>query len=359
MAVTSPYDSVTPESIKAEMLADLTVKGADIDTREGSYSNILVSAAAYQIYKLYQQFPSFLSMLFPDETAGEFIDKNAAQVGMTRSAGVRARVVVTFAGENGTWLPAGTALYAPESGLKFLTREDAVICDGTARTEAEAAEEGMEYNLPAGSITSLYVNVPGVFAVINPSPASGGADPESDKDFFARYHARRSLPITSGNRGHYITWATEVPGVAYANCIPLWSGNGTVKVIIAGADREPVSEWVLAECAAHIEDNRPIGASVTVVSVIRRAVPMTASITLMDGFTAQDVKQQLEEGVNGLLAGLAFGEKVYVPYSRFLAQLLQCPGVADYRAFTVDGEEKTVTIDPEEAPAVGTITILL
>ena len=28
MAVTSPYDGLTPEAIKAEMLADLQVKGA-------------------------------------------------------------------------------------------------------------------------------------------------------------------------------------------------------------------------------------------------------------------------------------------------------------------------------------------
>ena len=32
MAVTSPYDGVTPERIKEEMLADLKVKGANIDT---------------------------------------------------------------------------------------------------------------------------------------------------------------------------------------------------------------------------------------------------------------------------------------------------------------------------------------
>ncbi len=74
MAVTSPYDSITPESIKTEMLAELKAKGFYIDTREGSYTNTLVSTAAYQIFKLYQQFPKQLSMVFPDENAGEYID---------------------------------------------------------------------------------------------------------------------------------------------------------------------------------------------------------------------------------------------------------------------------------------------
>ena len=91
MAVTSPYDGLTPEAIKAEMLADLQVKGVDVDHREGSYANTLVSVAAYQLYKLYQLFPSLLSMAFPDEDAGEYIDKNAAQLGMTRAPGKKLR----------------------------------------------------------------------------------------------------------------------------------------------------------------------------------------------------------------------------------------------------------------------------
>ena len=233
MTATSPYDELTPEAIKASMLADLQAKGVDISTREGSYSNMLVSVAAYQLFKMYQQFPSLLHMVFPDETSGEYIDKNAAQVGMVRTQGKKARVQVTFTGTDGTYIAEGTTLYAPESGLQFRTTASATIASGTATAPAEAAEVGADYNLPVGSITALYVNVAGVVSVTNADAAAGGTDIESDADFFARYHLRRTLPITSGNKNHYITWATEVSGVAYASCIPLWNGNGTVKV--AGA----------------------------------------------------------------------------------------------------------------------------
>lgn len=75
MTATSPYDELTPESIKASMLSDLTAKGVDVSIREGSYANTLVSVAAYQLFKMYQQFPSLLHMAFPDETSGEYIDK--------------------------------------------------------------------------------------------------------------------------------------------------------------------------------------------------------------------------------------------------------------------------------------------
>lgn len=357
MAATSPYDDLTPESIKEEMLEGLTVNGEEIDTREGSYANTLVSVAAYQIWKLYQQFPALLSMVFPDETAGEYIDKNAEQIGMVRSAGRKASVSVTFTGKNGTRIPKGTALYAPDSGLQFLTAEDAVIQSGSAGVQAEAAEVGIAYNLPAKRITSLYINLSGVDTVTNSQAASGGADPESDAAFYARYHDRRVLPITSGNRYHYITWATEVPGVSYAGCVPLWDGPGTVKVVIAGADRKAVGEPIIAACAAHIEEVRPIGAAVTVVSVTKRTIPMTAAVTLIQGATLTDVRDQLRKEVGTLMSQLEFGVNTEVPFSRFLACLLQCQGVANYSEFTVDGGTGAVTINAEESPEVGSLRI--
>ena len=53
MTATSPYDELTPEAIKESMLSDLAAKGVDISTREGSYTNTLVSVAAYQLFKMY------------------------------------------------------------------------------------------------------------------------------------------------------------------------------------------------------------------------------------------------------------------------------------------------------------------
>lgn len=357
MAVTSPYDGLTPEAIKAEMLAELMVKGSEIDHREGSYANTLVSVAAYQLYKLYQLFPSMLSMVFPDENAGEYIDKNAAQLGMTRAPGKKASTTIRFTGTDGTVIPAGTALYAPESGLQYLTTGEAVIAGGTAETTAEAAEVGSDYNLPAGYVTSMYINVAGVVTVTNATAATGGVDEESDAALYARYHDRRTLPITSGNKNHYIMWATETAGVGYASCVPLWKGNGTVKVVIAGEDRGPVDEVIRSACAAHIEAERPIGATVTVVSVREREIPLTAKVTLMPGHTTEQVGDQVEAAVNELLKKRTFGEAATIPYSRFLACLLQCPGVADYSELTVDGGTTAVTLDAEDAAVVGTITI--
>ena len=77
----------------------------------------------------------------------------------------------------------------------------------------------------------------------------------------------------------------------------------------------------------------------------------------MPGHTTEQVGDQVEAAVNELLKKRTFGEAATIPYSRFLACLLQCPGVADYSELTGDGGTTAVTLDAEDAAVVGTITI--
>lgn len=346
MTQPSVFENRTPEIIKAEILASLKESGTEIDTREGSYTNTLISQISYSLWKHSQLLAGLLPIVFPGPDSGEYLDKHAAQLGMVRQPGTKARAEVTFTGANGTVIPAGTAVYAPDSGLRYVTLDAVAISNGTAVAHVEAESIGADYNVPAGAISSMTVNLPGVNTLTNLKGASGGSDLESDTDLYTRIHDRLSLPITSGNSNHYIQWAKETAGVSYASCIPLWNGNGTVKVVIAGADKGPVDEEIRAICAAHIEEERPIGATVTVVSVKK-----------MEGYSTKDVTNQLTAAVSALLTSQTFGQTVNIPYSRFLACLLQCPGVADYSTFTVNGGTTAVSVVAEAVPMVGTVDV--
>ena len=46
--------------------------------------------------------------------------------------------------------------------------------------------------------------------------------------------------------------------------IPLWNGAGTVKIVIVDADNRPADSELISKVKEHIEENRPIGAEVTV-----------------------------------------------------------------------------------------------
>ena len=59
----SPFETMTPESLKNEMLARVKEKGVDIDAREGSYANVLLSEAAYVMWKYGQTLNGFMSII--------------------------------------------------------------------------------------------------------------------------------------------------------------------------------------------------------------------------------------------------------------------------------------------------------
>lgn len=350
------YENYTPEKLKADMLAALE---GSVETREGSYVNTLVSPMAYQLYKIYQLIPQILLMAFPDDTAGEFIDRRCADFGITRVAGTRAWVRVRFvtsfltASPN---IPAGTWVVT-EDGLRFVTHESAVFAGGQAEVLATAERIGRAYNVEAGAITSLAVNVGGVAYVTNPAPAEGGTDDESDSSLLERFHEHLRRPVSSGNVNHYIAWAREVPGVGRASAVPIWNGPGTVKVIIAGPDKEAVDSTVVSACAQHIEAERPIGAAVTVVSVQARMVSVAAAVTLIPGHTAQEVASEMTQTLRELLAGLPFGQENLLRYSRALALLLDCEGVEEYHTFTLNETSANVTAEADETLTVGTVSV--
>lgn len=352
-----PWLDCTPETIKADLREKLTARGVDIQLREGSYTDMLLSEAAFALYCYYQQLYWFLAAAFPDADSGPLLDMAARELGMVRKDGTTATVTVEFTGDNGIPIPAGTVIYAESYGLRFVTMLDAVIAEGKASVPAEAAEIGADYNVPAGAIDALGVTVPGVKGVTNPEPAKGGSDEESDEDLDRRYHAKLQRPATSGNPAQYIEWALEVEGVAYAACVPLWAGNGTVLLIIAGPDRGALDEAVRKRCADYVEERKTIGATVTVRSVTPKTIALSATVTLAKNATTEGVTRQLTERVGELLQERGFGEQTTIPYARFLGCLLSCSGVVDYSKFTVNGKTAAVELSAEDAPELGSVTV--
>lgn len=268
------FEEITPESIKAEILSGITA----VDTREGSYINNLISPAALQIWKVYQSMNALLPIAYIDKTSGEYIDKRCAEIGITRKPGTKARAELTLTGTDGTVIPAGT-VFLTLDGLEYITTAEVTITEGTATVTVIAAEVGEAYNVPAESIVNQYNSISGLTAVINTSAATGGTDPESDESLVTRYYNYLQKPATSGNVYHYEQWALEVNGVGAVKVTPLVNGPGTVGVMIVGPKKQPVSEEVVAACAAHIEEERPIGPLVTVESAEGLSVNVSVTVT--------------------------------------------------------------------------------
>lgn len=344
------FEDKTPESIKSEILSGLSLT----DTREGSFISEMVAPVALEIWKLYDSLNALIPIAYPDETSGEYIDKKAANYGITRKPGTKASAVMTFTGTDGTIIPAGT-VFLTADGLEYETIASATIASGTATATAKSVEVGELYNVAAGTITQQTKSITGLSSVTN-AAATGGTDAETDASLVERLYAYLQKPASSGNVYHYEQWALAVPGVGGAKVTPLWDGPGTVKVLIVGSNKQSVDETIVTNCAAYIEDHRPIGATVTVLSATGLSIDVSASITVDSSTTKETVKTAFESSLTVYLQGIAF-DKYELVYNRIAFMLLDIDGVIDYSDLTVNGGTTNITIGADEVPIVGTVVI--
>ncbi len=354
------YENITVESIKATILANLAAAGWS--TGEGSTAELLAGPMALVLWQRYQADRALVPMFYIDETSGPYIDRWAGLLGITRKAGSFAGADITLTGVGGTQVPAGT-LFLTSDGLEF-GLDTAVTLDGSGSGSGHvtAAGEGTVYNIDAGELTRMYVNLGGLTAYAN-GAASGGMDAESDAALCSRVLTRLSRPPTSGNVYHYEQMALEVSGVGTPKVFPLYDGPGTVKVILAGADALPVDASVVQAVETRIAGERIIGATVTVASAEGVTIDVEATVELDSTTTAAAVQAELEASLSAYLTGLtkntwpdATGSYT-VLYNRIAALLLSIDGVVDYSDLGVNGTQANVTLTPEQIPVLGTVTV--
>lgn len=344
------YEGLTPETIKEEILSRI----AYLDTREGSFANDMVSAVAYEIWKVYQSLNAVIPIAFVDETSGEYIDRRAGEYGITRKPGTKARAKMTFTGKDGTIVPKGK-VFQTADGLQFEVEKDVTIAGGAAEGTVVAAEAGAKYNVEAGEISLQLYALNGMESFTNEA-AAGGTDPETDAALLARLNEFRRNTATSGNAAHYRQWALSVDGVGAAKVYPLWDGPGTVKVVIAGPDMGPVDNAVVQACAAYIEENRPIGAEVTVVSAIAKTINVTAKVVLDGSVAVSDVQSAFEKALTEYLHSIAFDENTII-YNRVAYMLLGIKGVQDFSVLTVNGGTANISLGADEVPVLGSVVV--
>jgi uncharacterized phage protein gp47/JayE len=344
------YEHLTPEYIKSDILGELKLA----EVREGSYTNTLISPVAHELWKVTQSLDAVISMVFPDETSGIYIDMNAVPYGIVRKAGEKARAHMVIHGVDGTVVEKGKAFLTAES-LQYTLDSRVVLTNGIGNGTLTAVGIGERYNVAAGAIFRQSVNQTGINKV-DSGAATGGADAETDAAYVTRYNEYRKRPPTSGNEAHYKQWATETDGVDSAKIYRLWAGPGTVKVLIVGPRKQPVDGTIVSKCAEHIETVRPIGATVSVMSAVGKAIDVSATVTTEPSTDLEIVSNTFELALMAYLEGIAFRDYAVV-YNRIGYILLGIDGVTDFSKLTINGGAGDIVIGDDEVPVPGTIEV--
>ncbi len=347
------YEAQTYDAIMARLLNAVP---NNLDKREGSFVWDALSPAALELAQVYIQMDLMLQYGFAQTTYGQYLDYRAGEHGITRKVATKAIGQVTITGSNGTVVAVGS-LFATGAGVQFETLAEVTIGEaGSIAADIRAAEAGARGNVPAGTITEIPVSIAGVTAITNANPTTGGTDMETDAALLERLLEKVRTPATSGNVAHYLQWATSVSGVGDAKVFPIWNGNGTVKVVVIDANKEPASAEIVSDVEDYIAEVRPIGATVTVESATALNIDVVATLTLATGAVLADVKAAFETALTAYLQQIAFKQS-YVSYAQVGSLLLDTPGVLDYSDLTLNTGTGNVTIGDTQVAIKGMVTL--
>ena len=339
------------ENIKQRILDNINI---DIDKREGSFTSNMISPISEELAKIYLEQRDLVNMAFVRNGFFNYLDDKCWEYGVERKIGTSAVGEVTFEGEDGTIISNGTAIY--NNDLYYVVLNDADISNGKADLVVEAYEMGKKYNVLKNTEFTLKENIQGVTKVYAKEDFKGGTDTETDEELRDRYFNTIKKSYTSGNVAHYEAWTTEVNGVGSCKVYPLKNGNGTVEIVITNSDMLGASSELIESVKANIEEKRPIGANVSVVSATEKAINITANITLSVGYELMEVKQLFEEKLKEYLKEISF-KSSYVSTAKLGNLLLDIDGVYDYTDFKVNNAINNVPLEDTEVPKVGTISL--
>lgn len=341
------FSNQTYEVIKQRILDNINI---DIDKREGSFTSNMVSPLSEELAKAYINMGDILSLGFIDDTFDTFLDKRVSEFGVYRKEGVKATGEIKVEGKEGATITNGTLVKAND--LYFTVLNDIELPTDNV-LYVEANEVGYKYNLLANTEFELVEKNDKVTKLVNETNFSKGVDVESDEDLRKRFIKIVNNPSASGNKAHYEEWALEVDGVGRAIVYPLWNGNGTVKVMIIGNDNKAVSEDIINNCKLHIEENMPIGVSLTVVTPTSLNISIKATIELKEGYDIEDIKLDFEASLNEYLKGVTNE----LTYSKVYGLLVNHSGVEDATSFTINDNNINISISEDKIINISEVTL--
>jgi len=345
------YNNRTAADILSDMLANTR---NDIDKRQGSVAHDMLAPPAQEIEMLGWELEAVYLQAYLDTATGEALDMLAHHLGIYRKLAVAAVGIANITGTDGTLIPKGYR-FRTVSDIEFTADQATTITNGIASVAVTALIPGEGGNIGIGELTDHERNVAGISTVTNNDIFIGGVDAETDDSLRERALFKARKPITSGNANHYKLWATEVEGVATAKVFPIWNGPNTVKVVLIAEDGGAPDQPIIDDAIAYIEQERPIGAQVTVLPIGEVPLSIHAKLTLSGDLTVEDVRAAIITSLS--LYFLSESDGGIIRYARVGEAILGATGVIDYENLLVNNGTSNISLSQEQVAIVGEVTL--
>jgi uncharacterized phage protein gp47/JayE len=339
--------------IQARLLANID---DSYNKSEGEFMYDAEMPVAIELESTYSDIDAILDKSMLDTAKGKNLDRIGALFGVPRKTSTQATGTVTITGTSGSAINSGDSVATDSLQFQF-TENTTIPSNGTIGVTAQCTSYGSIGNVPVGAIKYFPKTLAGLTSVTNSQAFDTGTDEEDDDTYRARILEKIQEPSTSGNVSDYKQWALSINGVGNAKILPLWNGNGTVKVVIIDSSMKPASSTLISNVQTYIESIRPIGATVTYESASELDINISASITIDSASTTTTQAQtDIETAITSYLASIAFNQD-YVSYAKVGSLILAVTGVTDYSNLTLNNATTNVTIGNEQVAVLGGVTI--
>lgn len=325
----------------------------DIDTRkDSSLVYNALAPVAQEMAKLRSDMDRFLSYSFiSKDMPEEYLDYRAMEYGLTRKPATYAIKLGVFTDAKGNLIevPLNSRFSIDKINYEAIEKVE------TGKYKMQCETIGISGNYPAGDLLPIEY-IEGLGTAKLSENLKAGVDVEDNEELFNRLMLKIKTPATSGNKYHYLNWALAVEGVGAARVFPLDNGPGTVKVVITDSEKKAASSELIQKTAAYIEELRPIGANVTVISAIEKPINITVNVSIINGLSLEKVKTEFTTLLTEYIKSIAF-DAAYISIAKIGNILLSTTGVIDYNELKVNGASANIDLENEDIAVLGIVNL--
>lgn len=347
------FEDRTEKTILEEMLVSIT---ENVDTRQGSIIYDALAPCAIRLAEAYASLDLVLQAAFTDTAPEEFLERKAFDFGIFRVEAVPAKRQVSFTGT------------VPTVGSRF--QDGTNYWELVSATTVECETAGPEGNLPPIGTNLIPVeDTPGLTQAVLREVIISGAPKESISSLRTRLLEKMQNPQRDSNKSQIKAWCKSVEGVGDAKIFPLWNGPNTVKGVLIGNDKKPLSSLLLQNVQDFIdpaddqgrhglgEGQASIGVVFTAVAATPKTINISVHVDLQPGGTLDLAKGEIQTLVEKYLQEIAFVEN-QVKYTRIGSIILEASTVVDYNSLQINGVSENVVIGDEEVPVIGEVVLI-
>jgi len=345
-------------TILEEMVTDARNESSAItDWNVGTPQRSLLRSVANQLQQLWVRLKRVYRASKILTAMSDDLDDQVIARGLSRYAAAKAGVTLRFYGSEGSNVPVDTRA-STKDGISFSTVEGGTIAVGETYIDlsAEADVAGSGGNVGANTITELEGTLSGITSIINPYPATGGTDSETDEELRNRAMTQLAT-ISQGIQKSYQAWAQEAnQEVLRAKAERVASSPGTVYVHLVKRSGANFNLTERNEIAEYIRTRAPVSANIVCKNVTYEEIDVSTEIRLESGYSLIDVKQTIVANLTAYLDWRTWNWGQEVQSADLMSVVNNSEGVNDIIVSRFS-PVSNVTLDDYSLPKLGSVVV--